>query len=111
MKIRSSRVRSCTSPWQRMRGLMFTQPGPDVLVFPQCNDVHTYLMNYALDIAFIDRAGQVVASFRGVGPGCRLRQDGAWAVVERASSRLAPWYEQGAYVDTCVLRAAQGKES
>ena len=110
MKIRPSRIRTCTRPWQRIRGLICTQPGPEVLIFPECHDVHTYLMRYAIDIAFIDKAGQVVSSYRSVGPGCRLRQRGAWAVIERAASRISPWYEQGAYVDACVLRAAQGKE-
>lgn len=110
MKMRPNRVRTCTHPWQRMRGLLFTQPSNEVIVFPACHDIHTFLMSYSIDVAFIDKSGQVVASFRSVAPGCRLRHPGAWAVVERAANRIQPWYELGSYVDMCVLRAAQGKD-
>ena len=110
MTVRASRVRACTKPWQRMRGLIFTQPGPEVLVFPQCHDIHTHLMAYDIDVAFFDKTGQVLSSYCGVEPGCRIRKKGAWAVVERAASAKASWYRKGCYVDDCVLCAAQGKE-
>ena len=103
-------IRACRHPLQRARGFLFTRPGSDILVFPGCSHIHTHLMKYDLDVAFIDKAGQVMSSFRGVAPGCRLRHPRAWAVIERAASPLRPWYEKGSYVDVAILRAAQGKE-
>lgn len=95
---------------QRLRGLLFAQPRPGLTVFSRCHDVHTFFMNYAIDIAFVDKSGQVLGSFRNVEPGCRIRQPGAWAAVERSANRMRPWYEQGSYVDACIVRALHRKD-
>lgn len=58
---------------------------PRILVFPQCNSVHTFNMGYPLDIAFADEEGGVLACYRQVQPGHMLMHAEACMVLERAS--------------------------
>lgn len=87
------------SPLLRLRGLAGRRPDSTVMVFPRCRDVHTLTMRHPLDVAFLDRRGQVVAVHRLVLPGARLRCSRAWAVVERFS-RPGSWFVRG---DVCLL--------
>ena len=63
---------------------------PRILVFPQCNSVHTFRMGYPLDIAFADETGRVLAWYRRVPPGRVLTHSGANMVLERASMEESP---------------------
>ena len=58
---------------------------PYVLAFPDCTSVHTCAMPYPLDIAFIDRAGRVLALHENVQPWRFKSRPDAWATLERAS--------------------------
>lgn len=69
------------------------------MVFPRCRDVHTLTMRHPLDVAFLDRGGQVVGVHRLVLPGARLRHGRAWAVVERFA-QPGPWFVRG---DRCLF--------
>ncbi len=90
-----STVRIATTYMQRLRGLLFTKPSSDELLIPGCCDIHTYGMAYALDVAFLDAGMHVVATYRNVKPGRRIRCPGACMVVERAHDRSRDWYQKG----------------
>ncbi len=62
--------------WQRLRGLLGHPPlqeGEGLLLVP-CNAVHMHGMKYPLDVAFLDRAGVVVALYPQLPPGGRTRR-------------------------------------
>ncbi|MGI9625965.1 MAG: DUF192 domain-containing protein [Longimicrobiales bacterium] len=69
----------------RMRGfLMRPQPtdGEGILLSP-CKGVHMYGMKFPLDVLFLTRDGEVVASFPNLEPGARTAlQKGAYHALE-----------------------------
>lgn len=99
----------------RLLGMAVRMP-PDrraVMCFPACRSVHTWGMRYPLDIAFIDRAGNVMRLCRNVGPGHVLRCADADAVLERAAISVAPFrHRQGSRgacgQPACASRSAGG---
>ena len=58
---------------------------PLVMAFPRCSSVHTCFMAYPIDIAFIDRDGNILARYENVRPWRMCSCLGAWAVLERPS--------------------------
>jgi uncharacterized membrane protein (UPF0127 family) len=58
---------------------------PLVMAFPRCSSVHTCFMAYPIDIAFIDRSGNVLVCYENVRPWHACSHPGAWAVLERPS--------------------------
>lgn len=60
-----------------------------VLAFPRCHSVHTCFMPMALDIAFIDAAGEVLSVHEVVGPWRFLSEPGAAMVLERVRGEPA----------------------
>lgn len=59
--------------WQRVRGLVGRGPlleGEGLLLRP-CRAVHMFGMRYPLDVAFVDRRGEVVARYAALPPGGR----------------------------------------
>lgn len=78
----------------RLRGMARRPPDHTVMAFPRCSDVHTWTMEYALDIAFIDRWGYVIEVHRSVPPKRRLRNGRAAMAVERFACG-GPWFERG----------------
>ncbi|HEX5386806.1 MAG TPA: DUF192 domain-containing protein [Gemmatimonadales bacterium] len=69
------RVRVADTWWARLRGQL-GRPAPargEGLVLSPCRSVHMYGMPYPLDVAFLDREGRVVASYRPLAPGRRSR--------------------------------------
>lgn len=92
----AARVSVLASAGQRMRGLMGGSPanrGAYAVLAP-CRDIHTYGMDCAIDVAFVDATGVVVAAFRGVPPRKRLRKRRACLVAERLASEK-PWFREG----------------
>lgn len=80
--------------WPRLRGLIARPrlgPGEGLLIVP-CRGVHMYLMTYPIDVAFMDREGEVVALYRDLAPGARTR----W----HASSRQALEVPAGTLAET-----------
>lgn len=104
------RLYIAASPAQRLRGLLFTQPGDDVLLLAPCRGVHTFGMGYALDIAFLDKRGRVVESYRDVMPKRRLRCSRARAVLERYAQPRRAWYIPGDYMDAEIDETVPGKD-
>jgi uncharacterized membrane protein (UPF0127 family) len=65
--------------WGRLRGLLGRdrlEPGEGLLLRP-CRAVHMLGMRMALDIAFLDASGRVVALYPELSPGGRTRWHGA----------------------------------
>jgi len=74
----------------RLRGMLGRRPVaanglPLVMAFPRCSSVHTCFMAYPIDIAFIDRDGNILARYENVRPWRMCSCPGAWAVLERPS--------------------------
>ncbi len=64
--------------WPRLRGLIARPriaPGEGLMIVP-CRGVHMYLMTYPIDVALMDRDGEVVAMYRELAPGARTRWHG-----------------------------------
>lgn len=85
------RIRVLTGPFERMRGLLGRDglPEGEVYLFPRCASVHTFGMRFAIDIAFLDRAGRVTRLRENVPPWrIVLGGRGAAATVEAEAGWL-----------------------
>jgi uncharacterized membrane protein (UPF0127 family) len=74
--------------WSRLRGLLgrpALAEGEGLLLRP-CRSVHMFGMRYALDVAFLDRAGSVIAAYHALPPGARSR----WHRRAHAALELPP---------------------
>jgi len=72
--------------WSRLRGLLGRPapvPGEGLLLVP-CRSVHMVGMRYALDVAFVDHDGTVVATYHALPPGSRT----SWHRRARAALEL-----------------------
>ena len=70
-----SRIGLADSWLTRLRG-MLGRPAPDRgegLLLTPCRSVHMYGMRFPLDVAFLDRKGEVVAIYPSLAPGSRPR--------------------------------------
>jgi uncharacterized membrane protein (UPF0127 family) len=78
--------------WPRLRGLIARpriEHGEGLMIVP-CRGVHMYLMTYPIDVALIDRDGQVVAMYRELAPGARTHWHGdAHRALEVPAGTLA----------------------
>lgn len=88
----AARIVIARSWWRRLVGLIprswMSPPAPEtVMVFPSCCSVHTFCMGCAIDIVFMDEAGEVVARVDDVPPGAMHTCAGATAVVEHLPAR------------------------
>lgn len=71
----------------RMRGLLFHPPTVAAagMLFIPCDAIHTIGMAYAIDVAFLDKAGCIISLHERVRPGkLMLAKFGARAVLELA---------------------------
>lgn len=57
-------VEVLTTFWARQRGLLGSAPSTRAVWFPRCRSVHTWGMTYALDVAWLDADGGVLATRR-----------------------------------------------
>lgn len=74
----------------RRRGLLGRDSLADdsALVIAPCNSVHTFFMQFAIDLVFVDRLGKVL-KLRHAVPAWRLSGAlGAFAVIEMAAGAL-----------------------
>jgi len=77
--------------WNRFRGLQFCRqlpPGHGILLVP-CASIHTMWMRFAIDVAMLDRTGQVLAIQQTVLP-WRLvfAPRGTYALLEASAGTL-----------------------
>lgn len=91
----ASRLMLATKPSARLQGMLFSPPSSDIMMLLPCKDVHTFGMQYALDIAFLDKQGKVLAVRRDVLPNRRVKHEGAVAVLERRALPREVWFEEG----------------
>jgi len=56
--------------WERFLGLMFSQDlnGFDGMLITPCNSIHTFFMNYSLDVVFMDKSFNIVKIIRNLKP-------------------------------------------
>lgn len=80
---------------ERLKGLLFTVPHCIVVMLAPCSCVHTWFMRYELDIAFLDKTGQVLSSYRSVEARRLLRNKNALYVLERFADPNTHWPEKG----------------
>ncbi len=71
------------NPWTRLRGLLGRKPlapaAAEGLLIEPCSSVHTFWMNYPLDLVFLDRDNRVLDIFEHVAP---------WSIrIARGSSK------------------------
>lgn len=74
--------------WSRLRGLL-GRPAPaegEGLLLVPCRSVHMFGMRGALDVAFLDEDGAVIATYHALPPGARTR----WHRRARAALELPP---------------------
>ena len=91
--------------WERAKGLLGRADlgQGQGLLLPGCRSIHMIGMRFAIDAAFIDRAGQVVALRRSLKPWAMTPPLGAaWGVVElpqgtlnRSATQVGDQLEQG----------------
>jgi len=78
--------------WTRLRGLLGRpelEEGEGLLIRP-CRGVHMYGMSYPIDVALIDRSGEVVAVYRELAPNTRSGWHGeAACALELPAGTLA----------------------
>lgn len=82
--------------WARLRGLLGVRPdwkANTVLVLAPCRSVHTWWMQYPIDLAFVDKDGVVLSAKRNVEPWRIISMRHACFVLERPSSPNCDWYE------------------
>ena len=85
------RVWNAVSAWERTRGLLgrpMLQAGEGMLI-NDCRLVHTLGMGYALDLAFLDRRGQIRKLVAGLSPARMAGSFPAFATLELAPGTLA----------------------
>ena len=86
------RIGLADSWWYRLRGLIGhsgLESGEGLILRP-CRAVHMAWMSFPLDVAFLDKAGGVVASYHGIAPGGRTRwHSGALDALELPAGTLA----------------------
>jgi uncharacterized membrane protein (UPF0127 family) len=70
-----TRIRMADGWLARLRGMLARPaPGPgEGLLLTPCSSVHMYGMRFALDVAFLDQSGTVVALYPSLAPGSRTR--------------------------------------
>lgn len=70
-----SRIQLADRWLARLRGMLAKPaPGPgEGLLLTPCSSVHMYGMRFALDIAFLDKRGVVIAVYPSLAPGSRTR--------------------------------------
>lgn len=85
---------------QRARGLLGTKRGdasvPTVLLSP-CSSIHTWGMKYDLNLAFLDKQGNVLCTKLSIKPCHMVWIRGTHQILERPSSE-ASWLETGWYL-------------
>lgn len=98
-------VQIAGTPLRRLVGIVGVPQGGAVLLV-SCCDVHTFGLRRAIDVAFIDAGGRVVAAHRGVSPGRRLKCTGACLVAERWADP-GTWFLPGDQADVSEAIASE----
>lgn len=67
----ASDTRTAYSFFKRLRGLLFTEELPDgcAMHIQPCSSIHTFFMNYAIDVLYLDQHGMIVGMEEHLQPG------------------------------------------
>jgi uncharacterized membrane protein (UPF0127 family) len=86
----ADRVVTAFDSGSRRRGLLGLDrmPAGQALVIAPCSAIHTFSMRFAIDVAFITKAGRIVKVRSGVQPQRLAASFMAYAVIELASGTL-----------------------
>jgi uncharacterized membrane protein (UPF0127 family) len=90
-KILLSDLQIADTLWPRMKGLLGTRALAEEqgLWIHQCNSIHTFFMNYAIDCVFVDRTMKVKALKKNVLPHRLLMPIwGADSVIEMKAGQI-----------------------
>jgi uncharacterized membrane protein (UPF0127 family) len=93
----SLRFELATGLLSRARGLLdpiVCRKG-EVLVLAPCARIHTFGMQEAIDVAFVNRQGRVLKAQRGLLPNRFLACRDAVCVLERRSGGFGTWFDPG----------------
>ncbi|WP_336603755.1 DUF192 domain-containing protein [Bordetella sp. 02P26C-1] len=96
----------------RLRGLLCraTAPGPRTgFWLKPCSSIHTFGMRFAIDVAFIDRAGKVQRLVRNVPPGRMVFCFGAASAVELAVNRYESTPRYRRRLQVAVAQASRAR--
>jgi uncharacterized protein len=105
-----TRVAVADNWWTRLRGLLGKEHlhPEDGLLLEPCRAVHMYGMRFAIDAAFLDEEGRVVAVYRNLQPGARTnRHPNARRVLELPSGMLRRTGTREGDVIVCAAGMAQ----
>lgn len=86
----------------RLLGLYGRDAFDGVLMLVPCNDVHTFVMRRAIDVAFVAADGAVLEVHRDVPPNRRLRNGHAAVTLERFASE-EPWFTPGDQIQQTLM--------
>ncbi|NMC33590.1 MAG: DUF192 domain-containing protein [Veillonellaceae bacterium] len=83
-------LRIADSFFSRLKGLLGTAELPDgeALLLRPCNNIHMFGMRYAIDVAFVTEAGEVLKTVAELAPGRFAGCPSARSVVELPSGTL-----------------------
>lgn len=82
---------------ERLRGLLASGEEASPVVLVGCSSIHTFGMRYPIDVALVNRQGEVCKARRRVRPGRVVTARRAWLAFERPASR-DPWMSEGGVV-------------
>lgn len=88
------RISVATARLHRLQGLLFKHDFEGSLLIAPCHAIHTWGMDRAIDVAFLDGQGRIVASYCNIRPRQFLKCHGAHAVLERFACD-SPWFKVG----------------
>lgn len=80
------------NPWTRLRGLLGRKPlapaAAEGLLIEPCSSVHTFWMDYPLDLVFLDRNNLVIGICEDVAPWSARAARGARKTLELAAGSV-----------------------
>jgi uncharacterized membrane protein (UPF0127 family) len=90
LQVVASSVEIADTRAARRRGLLgrASFPSQSAMVLTSCNAVHTFFMQFPIDIAFVDAGGGVVKIVRDLPPWRIAVAPRAWTTIEFASGEL-----------------------
>ena len=102
-----------TSWFSRLRGMLFgrgkrMKPGQVMALLP-CKSVHTMLMVYPIDVAFVNARGIVVKARAAMPRGRAIYCKGAVCALERRSVE-EDWFEPGDRAVIAVRNSAKAEQ-
>ena len=69
-KVIASNVQMARTFFERLKGLMFKEfmAESEGMIITPCNSIHTFFMNFPIDVVFLDKEYRVVKVYRSLKP-------------------------------------------